>query len=172
MARLDSKGQTKLGTTFTYNCSLLQSGGVGLRISKTGWLYVADPLSNRILGINTTNNGGATNVAYIGGTTNTSGYTGDGGPAYQAQFNSPNAVAIDSSGNLFVADAPPSNPNQLHLIEAYVIAAPVVKPRGAGRLVCRDLLRDFQPPAVFQIRGNSGCAERVAADFSFDAGRP
>jgi uncharacterized protein (TIGR03437 family) len=104
VARLDSKGQTKLGTAFTYNFLLLQSGGVGLRISKTGWLYVADPLSNRILGINTTNNGGATNVAYIGGTTNTSGYTGDGGPAYQAQFNSPNAVAIDSSGNLFVAD--------------------------------------------------------------------
>jgi trimeric autotransporter adhesin len=32
------------------------------------------------------------------------GYSGDGGPATQAQLNSPNGLAIDSSGDLFIAD--------------------------------------------------------------------
>lgn len=31
------------------------------------------------------------------------------------------------------------------------------------------LLRDFQLSAVLQIRGNSGCAKRVAPDEGFDA---
>jgi uncharacterized protein (TIGR03437 family) len=34
----------------------------------------------------------------------TSGNTGDGGPAYLAQLNGPSACALDSAGNLFIAD--------------------------------------------------------------------
>src|SRR5215471_2069188 len=36
--------------------------------------------------------------------TGAAGYTGDGGPAKQAQLNSPCKVAVDSSGNLYIAD--------------------------------------------------------------------
>ena len=32
------------------------------------------------------------------------GYTGDGGPALEAQMNRPTAVALDSKGNLYIAD--------------------------------------------------------------------
>lgn len=32
------------------------------------------------------------------------GYSGDGGPATSAELHSPNGVAVDSSGNLFIAD--------------------------------------------------------------------
>ena len=35
----------------------------------------------------------------------TQGYTGDGGPAAQAQMNNPNAVAVTPSGNVYVADS-------------------------------------------------------------------
>ena len=33
------------------------------------------------------------------------GFSGDGGPAVNAQLNSPEGVAVDSSGNLFIADS-------------------------------------------------------------------
>jgi sugar lactone lactonase YvrE len=32
------------------------------------------------------------------------GYSGDGGPAVAAQFNSPNAIAFDRTGNMYIAD--------------------------------------------------------------------
>jgi hypothetical protein len=34
----------------------------------------------------------------------TAGYGGDGGPAIEAELNSPRGIAIDSAGNLFIAD--------------------------------------------------------------------
>jgi uncharacterized protein (TIGR03437 family) len=36
---------------------------------------------------------------------NTSGYSGDGGAATSAQLNQPTAVVVDSSGNIYIADA-------------------------------------------------------------------
>jgi uncharacterized protein (TIGR03437 family) len=36
--------------------------------------------------------------------TDITGYTGDGGPALKAQFGTPGGLAVDSSGNLYIAD--------------------------------------------------------------------
>ena len=35
----------------------------------------------------------------------TAGYSGDGGPATAAELNDPNGVAVDSAGDLFIADS-------------------------------------------------------------------
>jgi len=47
---------------------------------------------------------GAETITTIAGT-GTFGFTGDGGPATRAQLRNPSRLALDGSGNLFVADA-------------------------------------------------------------------
>lgn len=70
-------------------------GGVALDGTNT---YVADSYSNQVFKID--NSGNLTVVAGNG----TTGYSGDGGPATAAALSNPEAVAIDVSGNIFIAD--------------------------------------------------------------------
>jgi uncharacterized protein (TIGR03437 family) len=44
------------------------------------------------------------NLTLMAGTS-TSGYSGDGGPATSAQLNGPTGIALDTAGNLYIADA-------------------------------------------------------------------
>ena len=75
-------------------------GGVeGLAIDAKGSLYVADPDSYIVLKI--APDGSASVVAGNG----ISGFSGDTGPAINASLNQPIALAFDSAGNLYIADA-------------------------------------------------------------------
>lgn len=65
----------------------------------SGNIYITDYGNSRIRKIDT--NGIIT--AFAG--TGVSGYSGDNGPATSAQLNSPRSIAIDSSGNLYIADS-------------------------------------------------------------------
>lgn len=65
---------------------------------REGNLYIADSLNHRVRRI--TASGFISTVAGSG----VRGYFGDGGAATQAQFNSPQGIAVDSLGNLYVAD--------------------------------------------------------------------
>ncbi len=64
----------------------------------SGNLYIADYFNHCIRKVDT---GGI--ITTVAGTT-TGGYSGDNGPATSAQLNSPAGIAIDSSGNLYIAD--------------------------------------------------------------------
>lgn len=44
-------------------------------------------------------------ITTIGGTTGWSGFSGDGGLAVSAELNNPQAVCVDTSGNIYIADA-------------------------------------------------------------------
>jgi sugar lactone lactonase YvrE len=63
-----------------------------------GNIYIADFNNNRIREVNSL--GIITTIAGNG----TAGYSGDGGPATSAELNFPDGVAVDSSGNVYIAD--------------------------------------------------------------------
>lgn len=62
-------------------------------------IYIADLWNNRIRKINTS--GIITTIAGTG----TAGFSGDGGPATSAKLNRPFGIAVDGSGNVFIADS-------------------------------------------------------------------
>ena len=70
----------------------------GLAVDSSGNLYIADSLNRRIRKVAS---GGSISTFAGNGTFS---YSGDGGPAGKAQLNTPQGVAADSSGNLYIAD--------------------------------------------------------------------
>jgi sugar lactone lactonase YvrE len=63
-----------------------------------GKVYIADYVNNVVWSVTS-----AGTIGIAAGTGN-SGYSGDGGPATSAQLASPYGVAVDNSGNLYIAD--------------------------------------------------------------------
>lgn len=84
--------------------SLYSSGGLSLTgqrhiaLDTDGNLYIADTDNHRIRKL--TPAGGITTVAGTG----SPGYSGDGGAATSAELNKPRGIAVDSSGNIYIAD--------------------------------------------------------------------
>ena len=74
------------------------SSPAGVAVDASGNLFIADTANNRIR--NVTPQGTFGTVAGSGG----GGFGGDGGPSTSAQLSSPTGVAVDASGNLFIAD--------------------------------------------------------------------
>ena len=70
----------------------------GIAVDASGNLYVADWGNERVRRVDPT--GLITTIAGTG----SAGYSGDGGPATDAQFSGPNEVAVDGAGNVYVAD--------------------------------------------------------------------
>jgi sugar lactone lactonase YvrE len=75
------------------------NGPSGLAVAGAGHLFIADCNNNRVREVNLST-GVITTVAGIG----TPGYRGDGGQATAAPLAWPAGVAVDSSGDLFIAD--------------------------------------------------------------------
>jgi uncharacterized protein (TIGR03437 family) len=70
----------------------------GMALDAAGNLYVSDSSNQRIRRISPA--GIVDTVAGNG----VAGYSGDGGPARQAQLNFPAGLAVDAAGNLYIAD--------------------------------------------------------------------
>jgi trimeric autotransporter adhesin len=75
-----------------------QLSSTGVAIDSAGNLYIADKGNNRIRKVTP-----AGIISTVAGNGN-QGYSGDGGPATAAQLNFPAGVAVDASGNLYLAD--------------------------------------------------------------------
>ena len=69
----------------------------GVAVDSAGNLYIADTYNNRIRKVS-----GGTIVTLAG--TAAGGLGGDNGPATSAKLAYPHSVAIDTAGNLYIAD--------------------------------------------------------------------
>jgi uncharacterized protein (TIGR03437 family) len=84
-------GDNGLATNAQFN------GLAGLAVDSAGNLYIADRDNNRIRKVS---NGMITTVAGNG----TPGFSGDNGPATSSQLYGPRGLAVDSAGNVYIAD--------------------------------------------------------------------
>lgn len=92
-----STAQTGTGIISTYNaldCSL----PMGMTMDALGNIYVVDQGSNLI------NKVAPSGIITVFAGTGTAGYSGDGGLATAATFNSPRDIAQDGAGNFYVTD--------------------------------------------------------------------
>jgi sugar lactone lactonase YvrE len=81
----------------------------GVALDGSGNLHIADTNNNRIRRVDAS--GIITTVAGDG----IYGFSGDGGPATAASLRSPTGVALDGSGNLYIAD---TNNNRIRRVDA------------------------------------------------------
>jgi uncharacterized protein (TIGR03437 family) len=148
----------------------------GVAVDSLGNVYIADTLDHAVRQV--TPNGVITTLAGNG----SPGYSGDGGPANQARLNQPRGVAVDASGNVYVAD---TGNNQVRRIDAQGTITTVdtsgalVDPRGvavdrAGNLYIADtgnrLVRRVSPGALVTTIGGSGtCCYSGDGDLALNA---
>jgi len=109
-SRLRKVNSSGVITTFAGNGTIGYSGDggaataaelyypYGVAVDGSGNLYIADQYNNRIRKVNTS--GVITTIAGNG----TYGYGGDGGAATAAELGGPTGVAVDGSGNIYIAD--------------------------------------------------------------------
>ena len=142
----------------------------GVAVDGAGNLYIADRSNHRIRKVGTT--GTITTIAGTG----ESGFSGDGGDAVQAQLNFPYGVAVDSAGNLYIADtsnhrirkvgttgtittiAKPSSTSPMAW--RWTARATFTSPIGATSASARSIPRERSPP--LRARGRAGLAGTAA----------
>lgn len=98
-------------------------GPQGVAVDSAGSLYIADTENDAIRKVDA--NGTITTVAGTG----TPGYSGDGGPAAEAQLRTPIGLAFDAQGNLYIAD---SANQRIRRIDPNGIITTVVGTRSGG----------------------------------------
>ena len=86
---------------------------VGVAVDSAGNIYIGDTHNNRVREILASSG----NIVTIAGT-GVAGFSGDGGAATAALLNLPTAVAVDSNGNVYIAD---SNNNRIREISGTTI---------------------------------------------------
>jgi sugar lactone lactonase YvrE len=90
---------TAIGPRLVEATGVVLSRPYGLAFDATGNLYIADAGNNIIVEVSTT--GVLSTVAGTG----EQGFSGDSGPATSATLDTPEGVAVDATGNIYVADS-------------------------------------------------------------------
>ncbi len=90
-------------------------GPDGLTVDQSGKLYIADTNNHRIRCLDSTKN----TITTIAGT-GRRGYGGDAGPALLAALDSPHQLAIDSRGDLYIADTGNSRVRRVNMVTGII----------------------------------------------------
>ncbi|MBE7557903.1 hypothetical protein HS125_02690 [bacterium] len=91
-------GQPGLSSEQTPALSAMMAGPTGLVLDVTGRVYIADTQNHRVRLV-----GAGGNIRTFAGSTR--GSAGENVPAPQAQLNTPIGLAMDATGNLYIADS-------------------------------------------------------------------
>jgi uncharacterized protein (TIGR03437 family) len=132
-------------------------GPGGVAVDASGNLFIADSGNGRIRRVS------ASGIITTAAGNGTNGFSGDGGPATSAAFAEPQGVALDTSGNLFIADF---NNNLIREVSASVTAAaPSIT---AGRIVPVDsTVATIQPGEWVSIYGTNLANSTMAWNGDF-----
>ena len=122
----------------------------GVAADRAGNLYISDSNNHRIRKVDF-----AGTITTIAGT-GESGFSGDGGPASQAQLFYPRGVAVDGLGNLYIADT--AN----HRIRKVDFAGTITTIAGTGRY---GFGGDGGPASQAQLREPEGVAVDEAGNL-------
>ena len=99
------------------------NGPQAIAIDSAGNIYIADSKNNRVRRVDV--NGFITTVAGSG----TAGFSGDGGAATTAELNGPQGIALDSAGDIFIAD---SQNNRVRRVDVHGLISTVAGNGAAG----------------------------------------
>jgi len=135
----------------------------GLALDALGNLYIADQWNNCIRKVNTSGiittvagNGFGAGMNTVGCTTC---YSGDGGPATSAELSSPQSIAFDAAGNMFIADG---YNHRIRMVNTNGIINTVV---GSGTNGCTG---DGGPAIIANLGFPNGIAFDVAGNMYID----
>ncbi len=122
----------------------------GLQTDASGNLYIADSASNRIRVINS---GGI--ISTLAGDGQAS-FNGDGGPAAKAELADPASIAVDSSGQIYIAD---TENNRIRKVSASGVMSTFL---GTG---AADSLQDGGPATSASLASPNGLAVDKAGNL-------
>ncbi len=132
---------------------------IGVAVDASENLFIADLDNNRIRKVSVS--GIITTVAGSGQVDYCSPFSGDGGPATSATLCSPTGVAVDSSGNLFIAD---SGNNRIREVTA-AAAAPSIT--SGGIVPVYSTVNTIQPGEWVSIYGTNLASSTVSWNGNF-----
>jgi trimeric autotransporter adhesin len=129
----------------------------GLSTDQAGNLYIADTANHRVRRIDA-----ATQIVTTIAGTGTQGFTGDSGPALNAQLNAPRGLAFDRGGNLYIAD---SGNNRVRIVNPFGIISTLTSEITAPQQLALDTTANLfvsSPHRIHRIDANTRAVLPIA----------